>query len=160
MNPALHSHKRDDWETPDELFNALDREFGFVLDPCATESNAKCPRYFTADENGLIRHWDRLTAFVNPPYSQLAAWIDKCHTESLNGSTVVLLIPARTDTKAFHKYIWDHRLHRPRGNVELRLLPGRLKFKGADASAPFPSAIVVFHPPIDDPVHQPALPIK
>ena len=49
-----------------------------------------------------------------------------------------MLIPARTDTKWFHEYIWMQ------DNVSVAFLPGRIKFEGAKNSAPFPSMIVTF----------------
>ncbi len=55
-----------------------------------------------------------------------------------------MLLPARTDTKAFHAYIWDGEKHQPRAGVEVRFLPGRIKFVGAAHGAPFPSMIVIF----------------
>ena len=46
-----------DWSTPQDLFDALDAEFRFTLDPCATPENAKCQTYFTVDEDGLAQDW-------------------------------------------------------------------------------------------------------
>ena len=75
--------------------------------------------------------------FCNPPYSQIAKWVQKCYEESIKpGTVVVLLIPARTDTKYFHDYI----LHRS----EIRFIKGRLKFGGGKYNAPFPSMVVIF----------------
>lgn len=75
--------------------------------------------------------------FCNPPYSQIGAWVEKAFYEGhKDNTTVVLLIPARTDTKYFHNYI-QHR-------SEIRFIKGRLKFGDSKNSAPFPSMIVVF----------------
>lgn len=75
--------------------------------------------------------------FCNPPYSKAAEWVKKCYAESLKPkTTVVLLVPARTDTKWFHKYIY----HR----AEIRFLKGRLKFSDSQNAAPFPSMLVIF----------------
>lgn len=75
--------------------------------------------------------------FCNPPYSQISAWVKKAWEEATKPNTiVVLLIPARTDTKYFHGYIKDR--------SEIRFLKGRLKFGDSKNSAPFPSMIVVF----------------
>lgn len=74
--------------------------------------------------------------FVNPPYRTSKEWIKKGFEEWKKGKIVVFLIPARTDTKAFHEYIYP--------NAEIRFIKGRIKFKGATNSAPFPSMIAIF----------------
>ena len=148
MNNVMFSRKSDEWATPQALYDELNAEFDFALDPCATPDNAKDRRFFTKENDGLSHAWSQVasSAFINPPHSQLKKWIAKCHEESLMGVTCVMLIPARTDTKAWGSYIWNYQMHRPRENVEVRFLPGRLKFGGSKNSAPFPSAIIVFHP--------------
>ena len=139
MNKSLLSSKRHDWETPQALFDELDREFHFTLDPCATIETAKCEKFFTAKENGLAQNWGGETVFCNPPYGrELPKWIEKCAKESKHAK-IVMLIPARTDTRAFHEYIY--------GKAEIRFLKGRLKFRingKEENSAPFPSMIVIF----------------
>ena len=138
------SSKSDEWETPLDFYAKLDAEFRFELDPCCTPENKKCATYITTD--GLGEDWIGKRAFVNPPYGNLAKWIEKCAHEAGRGSLCVMLIPSRTDTKAFHRFIWDNSTHKPRTGVELRLLPGRLKFGGSKNSAPFPSCLVIFRP--------------
>lgn len=139
MNDVLLSSKRHDWETPQDFFNALDREFHFTLDPCATKETAKCEKYYTPEENGLLKSWGGETVFCNPPYGrELPKWIEKCASESKHAK-VVMLIPARTDTKAFHKFIYH--------KAEIRFIKGRLKFlvDGIEGqAAPFPSMVVIF----------------
>lgn len=142
MDKVLLSTGKDDWETPIEFFKKLDEEFHFTLDPCCTHETAKCEKYFTPVEDGLKQSWKDEVVFVNPPYSKKTkdnpgqeAWIRKSFEESKH-ATVVMLIPARTDTIAFHKYIY--------GKAEIRFLKGRLKFGGAKDAAPFPSMVVVF----------------
>ena len=141
MNLVTLSTGKDDWETPQEFFDALDAEFHFTLDACATPENAKCARYFTPEQDGLRQDWQGETVWCNPPYSQKKpgqkAWIQKCHDEAQKpGTTCVMLIPARTDTKAFHEYIYRQ--------AEVRFVRGRLKFGGAKSGAPFPSMVVIF----------------
>lgn len=132
------SSATDEWPTPRWLFESLHQEFGFTLDPCATNENAKCPLYFTKTEDGLSQSWDHHTVFMNPPYGRtIGAWMSKAYESSLRGALVVCLVPARTDTA------WWHRCAM-RG--EIRLLRGRLRFEGGLHSAPFPSAIVIFRP--------------
>ena len=146
MNEAMFSSQRTDWETPKELFNELDREFHFTLDPASTDENAVCKKHFTPREDGLAQSWHGETVFCNPPYGRdLPVWIEKAATEARKGATVVMLIPARTDTKAFHDFIY--------GKAEIRFLKGRLKFGLGGVSsdaAPFPSMVVVFRPEVDN----------
>ena len=125
-----------EWETPRELFRALDREFGFTLDPCSTHENAKCPKHFTCAEDGLAQDWSRDIVWMNPPYGrEIGKWMKKAFDSSLAGATVVCLVPARTDTRWWHDYA-------VRGKV--RFLKGRVKFGKATTGAPFPSALVIF----------------
>lgn len=135
---VLFSRKSDEWETPPELFEALDAEFHFDLDPCATPENAKCARFFTMEEDGLAQNWGGYRVFCNPPYSNVGQWVKKAAEESMNGALVVLLIPARTDTKYFHEYIYH--------KAEIRFIRGRLRFSGSKGCAPFPSMVVIFEP--------------
>lgn len=133
------SSAKDDWATPPDLFSALNDEFHFSLDPCAAPENAKCPRFFTKTEDGLAQDWKDEVVFLNPPYGRaLGRWLCKAYESTLRGATVVCLVPARTDTRWWHEYVMKG---------EIRFLRGRLKFGGAQNSAPFPSAIVVFRPP-------------
>jgi phage N-6-adenine-methyltransferase len=127
----------DVWSTPQWLFDALNKEFGFTLDPCTDGTNAKCDKFYTTAENGLLRDWGTETVFMNPPYSEIAEWMRKAYGAAQEGATVVCLIPARTDTSWWHRYCMKS---------EIRLLRGRLKFGDSDNSAPFPSAIIVFRP--------------
>ena len=139
INAALFSSSTDEWATPQWLFDSLDKEFGFTLDPCALPSNAKCKRYFTPQDNGLLQDWEGDTVFCNPPYGKaIANWVRKCSEESKKPNTIIVgLIPARTDTRYFHDYIYGKA-------KEIRFIKGRLKFGGAKTSAPFPSMIVIF----------------
>lgn len=127
----------DVWGTPQWLFDALHKEFGFTLDPCSDGSNAKCPKFYTPRENGLLRDWGTETVFMNPPYSEVDEWMRKAYGAAQEGATVVCLVPARTDTRWWHEYVMKG---------EVRLIRGRLKFGNAENSAPFPSAIAVFRP--------------
>ncbi len=142
MEQALFSSEKMDWETPQELFEALNREFDFTIDLAASPSNAKCSRFYTAKENALEKNWEGETAFLNPPYGRDCwKWIQKAYSESQKPNTViVLLIAARTSNKEWHEYIF------PKAK-EIRFIRGRLKFTTNAkkiSSAPFPSAIVVF----------------
>ena len=147
------SSKKDEWETPQGFFDALNKEFNFTLDAAATRSNAKCNRFLCA--GSLDLDWASIAkcqtdghtgaVWLNPPYGrQIGRWLAKAQTTAKQGTTVVCLLPARTDTKWWHEYVWDGRRHRPYKGVEVRLIQGRLKFGGNKDPAPFPSVVVVF----------------
>ena len=137
---AIHfSSKSNEWATPQWLFDSLNREFHFTLDPCSTDENAKCSRHYTLAENGLSQDWSEEVVFMNPPYGrEITFWMEKAFLSGKQGATVVCLVPARTDTAWWHSYA----IH-----GEIRFLKGRLKFGDATSSAPFPSAIIIFRPP-------------
>lgn len=134
----MFSSKSDLWETPQELFDKLDQEFGFTLDVCAIPENAKCQKFYTPEQDGLKMPWKGIV-WCNPPYGRkVGQWVRQAALAAAAGNTVVMLLPARTDTKWFHEYIYR------RTNVEVRFLQRRLHFGGAKNAAPFPSMIVVF----------------
>ena len=151
MNNALmFSSKSDEWSTPQATFDALHDEFDFQIDLAASADNHKLPEFFSLTCSALDQAWHRdfRRGWLNPPYSRglCAKFIDKAAEERQRGFLTVMLLPARTDTKAFHLNIYDAEKWQAREGVEIRLLPGRLKFGGCKDSAPFPSMIVVFRP--------------
>lgn len=130
------SNEKSDWETPGSIFDELNKEFCFDLDPCSSHENKKCRRYFTKVEDGLAQDWGRSTVFMNPPYGrEIGKWMKKAYESSLNGATVVCLVPSRTDTVWWHDYALKG---------EIRFIKGRLKFGKSKNNAPFPSAVVIF----------------
>ena len=189
VNPGMLSSERSDWETPDDLFAALHREFAFTVDAAAIEKNSKLEEFFGPPEEiealyvaeararelavearkagrraeegtqlGEARRYHRellaaqraslaevqwdAVSFLNPPYGdELPVWLEKCVAEAARGCTVVALVPARTDTDWWVRFANQAR--------ERREIRGRLRFKGAEASAPFPSAVLVFRPEAD-----------
>lgn len=141
------SMDRDDWETPGELFSKLDKEFIFGLDAAAEPDNTKVPwNYYTKRDDGLSQPWTGVSAaWCNPPYGRtVGAWLAKGREAARAGTTSVFLLPARTDTKWFHEYVWDASENCPQPGVEVRFVKGRIKFVGAEQGAPFPSVIIVF----------------
>jgi phage N-6-adenine-methyltransferase len=129
------SSENSRWETPQELFNTLDKEFGFTLDACATPETAKCEQFFTEEDDALLQEW-RGVVWCNPPYGrEIDRWLRKAYLSALEGASVVCLVPSRTDIRWWHEYAMKG---------EVRFLRGRLKFGGARHGAPFPSAVVVF----------------
>ena len=136
---VLFSSQTDQWATPQGFFDKLNEEFAFTLDPCADEFNHKCALYFTKEQDGLKQDWGGHTVFCNPPYGnkETGLWTKKCYEEAQKpNTTVVLLIPARTDRLSFHEFIY--------GKAEIRFIKGRLKFGDGKNPAPFPSMVVVF----------------
>lgn len=136
MNRVLFSSKETVWSTPQDFFNKLNEEFDFTIDVCALPENAKCKRYFTPEDDALKQKWTG-TCFCNPPYGrEIGQWVEKASKSADEGATVVMLLPARTDTKWFHNYVY--------GKAEIRFVAGRLKFGGSKNSATFPSMVVIF----------------
>lgn len=135
---VMFSSQTDNWSTPQYFFDLLDGEFGFSLDPCCSHENAKCKKHYTKEDDGLKHSWAGEVVFCNPPYGRdIGKWVRKGYEESLNGALVVMLLPARTDTRWFHEYIY----HKAK---EIRFIKGRLKFGNSANSAPFPSMVVVY----------------
>lgn len=133
INSVLYSSESEVWETPKDLFDKLDTEFHFDIDVCALPSNAKCTTFFTPEQDGLKQKWEGV-CWMNPPYGRkIGAWMRKALEAK---TTVVCLVPARTDTKWWHDYAMKA--------SEIRFVKGRLKFGDSKNSAPFPSAIIVF----------------
>ena len=137
---ACLSSKSNEWATPQGFFDELDREFHFTLDPCATSENHKCDLYYTKEDDGLSKDWGGHRVFCNPPYGkEIGNWVKYAYEQSRErerGTLVVMLIPARTDTRYFHDYIY--------GKAEIRFVKGRLKFGDGMNPAPFPSMVVIF----------------
>ena len=129
------SSKTDMWATPQDFFDELDKKYQFNLDVCATKDNAKCAKYFDEETDGLKQRWEGV-CWMNPPYGKVIKhWMKKAYESSLEGATVVCLVPARTDTAWWHDYAVKG---------QITFIRGRLKFGGSKNSAPFPSAVVVF----------------
>ena len=141
MNKLKYYHTSDkqDWGTPQFIYDALNKEFGFTLDVCANKENAKCSKYFTEQDDAIKQDWSNDVCFMNPPYNLVDAFMQKAWDESQKGAIVVCLIPARIDASWWHKYVMKS---------EWRLFTQRLEFEGHKKNrAPFPSAVVVFRPP-------------
>lgn len=139
VNKALLTSNTDQWATPDYIFNTYNSVYNFTLDACASHWNYKVDNYYTEEDNGLEQPWTGVV-WCNPPYGrQIKHWIRKGYEASKAGATVVMLIPARTDTAYWHEYVMKGKI---------TFLRGRLKFIRPDGTegdaAPFPSAIVVF----------------
>jgi len=159
----MFSTGKDNWQTPPEFFAAQHRKHQFTVDGAADSNNHLLPRWFGPGgerEDALEGEWPCERIWINPPYSIGAKFLDKAVEEVRAGRVerVVLLLPARTDTKAFHRCVWDKEKCQPREWVrELDLMQGRIKFvdpnskllrgtkmNGSNNSAPFPSMVLWF----------------
>lgn len=138
MNKALFTSNTDVWATPQHVFDEWNAIWNFTTDVCALPENAKCPHYYTPELDGLAQEW-KGNCWMNPPYGRvIGKWVKKAHDAAIAGqASTVCLLPARTDTKWFHEFIYHQ--------AEVIFLKGRLKFGGATNSAPFPSMMVIFH---------------
>ena len=150
LSSVVFAHNSDEWGTPPAVFAALDTEFHFVVDLAATRQNALCGDYYGLDHldparrDALAVPWANCVGFLNPPYSRVEAFVRYAAAATQHGSTIVCLIPSRTDTRWWHTCIYDTSRHQWAPGVEVRLLKGRLKFVGGASSAPFPSCVVIF----------------
>ena len=137
MNQALLSSSNTSWYTPKELYDWLDRRFCFTLDPCATKETALCKKFYTIVDDGLSKDWTGERVFMNPPYGRdIWKWAKKAYHEAQAGALVVGLVPSRTDTEWWQKYVLN--------KAHVLYIKGRLKFGSAKQSAPFPSALCIW----------------
>ena len=133
----------DEWETPQDLFNKLKKEFPFTLDAAATHTNTKCDKWLSLlDNDALTTNWKSTSNYVwlNPPYSKgnIELFMRKAYLESISkGCTVVCLVRMDPSTKW-----WQNFVHNKAAQV--RMISRRIKFVGAKDNYPFPSAIVVY----------------
>ncbi len=138
LQKAMVSSKSNEWSTPKDFFDELNKEFHFTLDPCSTHENAKCIKHFTLEDDGLEKDWTKDTVFMNPPYGgHTADWLKKALVSAQGGATVVCLIVSSTDRSYWHDVIFPHA-------SQIRFIRGRLHFGESKSSAPFASAIVIF----------------
>lgn len=139
INPGMISSNTDDWATPQAFFDRVSAEFGpFAVDVCASVENAKAPKFFSREQDGLKQEWAG-TVWMNPPYGrEIKHWVKKAYESARGGAIVVCLVPARTDTAWWWDFVQD--------KAEVRFIRGRLRFGNAKANAPFPSALVIFWP--------------
>lgn len=131
------SSKTPEWETPQDTFDALNLEFGLHWDMAATRENTKCGFFYDQEHDGLSQDWSDKRCWLNPPYGKtIGKWVEKA---AMGGASIVVaLLPARTDTRYFHQYIYNN------PKCEIRFIKGRLKFGDSKNSAPFPSMVCIF----------------
>lgn len=133
---------KDNWCTPVDLFKKLDDIWHFTLDTACVKETALCDNFFTPEDDGLSQDWGINICWNNPPYSDIKSWLAKCTEAYQNGATVMILVPSRTDTKAFQDYAC------PVASA-ITFIKGRLKFVDPEQPdrdvtvAPFPSCLIV-----------------
>ena len=135
---------KDEWRTPDYIFDPLNKAFNFTLDAAATPQNAKVDKFYTfvnESDNGIANSWQGETVFCNSPYTegQYSSWIEKAAMEATLDCTSVLVLPASWETKAFRP-VWSR--------ARYLIFPyKRIKFEHPEieySSAPFSSLIPFF----------------
>lgn len=144
LQKAMVSSKSNEWATPQDFYDELNKEFEFTLDPCSTNENKKCKKNYTIEDDGLSKDWGGEVVFMNPPYGgHTGEWVKKAYETAYNNqgnwnkTAVVCLIVSATDRSYWHEYIF------PYAN-QIRFIRGRLKFGGVKNTAPFASAVVIF----------------
>ena len=134
-NYALHSDCDSiSYGTPRSIFDPLNDEFSFNLDPCACSERILCPDNYFRD--GLTEPW-RGRVFMNPPFNEIHKWVEKAYHSAREGATVVCLLPSRTDQAWFHSFILCY--------AEIRWIRKRVKYVGEKHNAPFASFIGIFN---------------
>ena len=140
FNQSRFKSNKQEWKTPTDLYNKINNEFNFTFDLAADSTNAKCIKYFTFEDNALNQTWNG-TCWLNPPYGRfdfkLEHWVKKAFYETEKDScVVVMLIPARTNTKWWHNFCMK--------SAEIKFICGRPKFSDSKHGLPQPLALVVF----------------
>lgn len=153
--PKKKIDRHDDWQTPDAIFHPLDDIFRFNVDAAADEDNAKCAVFYTEQVSAFDYDWrhdfgNMTSVWCNPPYKDIAPWLEKANEECKRGATVVLLIPNSRDTKWYHDIIVPAK---KAGYCRTYSYRGRIKFvdpnPGTRRQSPKQgNMLVVFTPPM------------
>lgn len=144
LTSGLFTSRTEEWETPQYVFDILNKDFKFQIDVCATSENSKCKIFFNKTVDGLQQEWSPFRCWMNPPYGKnISRWMKKAFHESKRGALVVCLIPARTDTRWWHEWVMK--------SDEIWFVSGRLSFGNEKQSAPFPSCVVIYYPELENP---------
>jgi phage N-6-adenine-methyltransferase len=146
----------DDRGTHPDYFQPWDKRFGgFTLDVAAAPHNAKCDRFFTRVDDGLIQSWANERVWCNPPYSGLGDWLAKAWEEWSTTRGIVMLLPAnRVEQKWWQEHVepWRDRADSP---LSVEFLPGRMRFIkpgqtaiGPNERPPFGCALLIWEDPL------------
>ena len=135
VNQTWFNRPKIDYETPNEIFAPLQKEFGITIDVCASRENSKCSRFYSISENAFKQKWEGV-CWMNPPFGrEMKKWVKKAYESAKDGAVVICLLPARTNTNWWHDYCM-------RG--EIRFIRGEVKFVGCKNGLWMPMAIVIF----------------
>lgn len=133
MRSGMFTSLSGEWETPQELYDLLDRDFRFDMDAAATRENTKAP---VCPRDGLLQQWFG-RVYLNPPYGrEIGKWMLRVLEERWVTELIVALLPSRTDTRWWHEVVMKA--------DRIYFIKGRLKFSNHKNSAPFPSAIAIW----------------
>lgn len=122
----------DDRALPPEKFARLHERFDFTLDAAASERNAKLPRYFDAEQDGLAQSWAGERVYCNPPYSNIRPWVQKAWRET-SARLVVMLLPANRTEQGWWQELIEPSRDRVDSPLRVEFMPGRLRFLKPDA---------------------------
>lgn len=116
----------DNWATPKEFYDQINKEFSFDFDPCPLNTGE-----ITPDKDGLLIEWGERN-YVNPPYSRKLkeAFVLKAIEESKKKKLCVMLLPVSTSTALFHNHIMPNA-------SDIRFIRGRIKFLGVNTKGEF-----------------------
>lgn len=119
----------EDWQTPDDLWNALNLDHGFDLDPCAPKGYERPVKFYTIDDDGLSKPWNGIV-FCNPPWSEIQTWLTKGWEEfkARRSRRIVWLLPSRTGTAWWLNFYTN--------DYQVIWIRGKFKFKGAKHNCP------------------------
>ncbi len=129
----------DDRGTDPILFDSLERYYHFTVDVAAAAHNAKCERYYTAEQNGLRQNWSGERVWCNPPYSNIAPWVRKAWDQWQNGprpELIVMLLPANRTEQPWWQGEVEELRDRPDSPLHVRFLAGRPRFVAPTAVSP------------------------
>ncbi|MGL4468409.1 MAG: phage N-6-adenine-methyltransferase [Plesiomonas shigelloides] len=141
---------RDLWQTPKQVFNALNGEFNFACDVAASDKNKLCAQWITEEHNALQVDWSEIEdvkwgyVWCNPPYSKIMPWVQKAIEQQKQGVGTVMLVPADMSVGWFN----EARMHCQEVRV---IVGGRLAFVNADTQKPVGgnnkgSMLIIFRP--------------
>lgn len=143
----------DDRATTPEVFEPLDERFGFTLDVAALEHNAKCERFFSAEDDGLAQSWDGERVWCNPPYSDIRPWVEKAWRAA--SPVVVMILPANRTEQGWWQELVEPYRDRPGSPLRVEFLSGRLRFiapgaekVGPNERRPFGCCLLIWERPV------------
>jgi phage N-6-adenine-methyltransferase len=121
----------DDRATIPEVFDPLNERFAFTVDVAAAAHNTKCKRFFSVEDDGLVRSWQGHSVWCNPPYSDIRPWVEKAWEECHATRSIVMLLPANRTEQGWWQDCVEPFRDRPESPLSVEFLAGRLRFIAA-----------------------------